>query len=246
MALEGEQMSFLEKTVDLIERKGMWRIVKALLVILVFVYFINNGEQFLGGIIDTVTTEAIKKEDKLKDDEHTAALEVRKQIRPKIINILKQILSDLNADRVFVMEMHNGTNNTAGLPFIYGEMTYEEVADNVNHVDEDYTQLNLSRFDFPLYVEHNHLWQGSIDELSKIDEKLAKRLSSNDVTYFVILHIHGIKTELGYFGVSYCHNKEPKDSNYIVTKMVEATQKLSTLLDATNINYDSVNENEVE
>lgn len=246
MALEGEQMNFLEKTVDLIERKGMWRIVKALLVILVFAYFVNNGEQFLGGIIDTVTTEAIKKEGKIKYDEHTAALEVRKQIRPKIINILKQILSDLNADRVFVMEMHNGTNNTAGLPFIYGEMTYEEVADNVNHVDEDYTQLNLSRFDFPMYIERNHLWQGNIDELSKIDEKLAKRLSSNDVTYFVILHIYGVKTELGYFGVSYCHNKEPKDCNYIVTKMVEATQKLSTLLDATNINYDNTNENNVE
>ena len=66
MALEGEQMNFLEKTVDLIERKGMWRIVKALLVILVFAYFVNNGEQFLGGIIDTVTTEAIKKEGKIK------------------------------------------------------------------------------------------------------------------------------------------------------------------------------------
>lgn len=72
----------------------------------------------------------------------------------------------------------------------------------------------------------------------KIDEKIAKRLSSNDVTYFVILHIHGVKNELGYFGVSYCNGKEPKSADYIVTKVMETTQKLSTLLDATNIIYD--------
>lgn len=153
MAVDGEQMNFLEKLVALIETKGMWRIIQALLVLLVFVYFINNGEQFLGGIIETVTEKTIKTNNEMIANEHDAALEVRKQIKPVVNSLLKNTLADLNADRVFVMEMHNGTNNTAGLPFVYGEITYEEVAENINHVDEDYTNLNLSRFDFPLYVE---------------------------------------------------------------------------------------------
>lgn len=242
MALEGEQMNFLEKTVALIERKGMWRIVQALLVILVFVYFVNNGEQFLGGIIETVTTKTIEKDTEIKVTKHDMALEVRQTIKPQMTAILRSTLDVLSADRVFVMEMHNGTNNTAGLPFIYGEMTYEEVADGVLHVDEDYTQLNLSRFNFPLYIEKNHIWQGSIEELSKIDDKLAKRLASNGVTYFIISHIHGVKNELGYFGISYCDNNQPKSKDFITTKMLEMTQKISTLLDATNITYEDVEE----
>ena len=133
------------------------------------------------------------------------------------------------------MEMHNGTNNTAGLPFIYGEMTYETVNHNISHVDEDYISINLSRFNFPLYLQQNRIFYGSMEELKKVDEKLATRMISNDVSYFGIISMHGVSNELGYFGVSYCHGHKPATEESIIEQLTLCSQKLSILLDSASI-----------
>lgn len=235
MALEGEQLGFLEKTVKLVEKYGLFKIFKALFVITIFVYVMCNGADLIEGIVQRVTKDAIKDEMVEKTRIHDLALEKRQHIKPEVDRILASALSSLNADRVFVIEMHNGTNNVSGLPFLYGEMTYESVADGISHIDDDYMNFSLSRFSFPTYIEKKHVWVGSIDELSELDDKLAKRLLSNDVTYLAITHIHGIKNELGYFGVTYCNGKTPKEKDEIMVKLMEKTQKLSTLLDSNTV-----------
>lgn len=234
MALDGEQLGFLEKTVKLVEKYGLWKIFKALVVIALFVYIMYNGAN-LDTLIGKVTSEVISKERTEKVEAHDRALLVRQNIKPKVDALLEQVLHKLDADRVFVIEMHNGTNNTSGLPFIYGEMTYEAVANGIDHIDDDYTSLNLSRFAFPLFIERNHLWQGTMEELEAIDPKIAKRMMSNDATYMAITHVHGVKNELGFFGVTYCNEKPPKPQQEILTVMLEATQKLSTMLDSSNL-----------
>jgi hypothetical protein len=128
--------------------------------------------------------------------------------------------------------MHNGTNNVAGLPFIYGEMTYEEVRSNISHVDEDYTSINLSRFSFPMFIEKNHIWYGTVDELKAIDPKISGRLASNDVTYLAIIDLHGVVNSLGYFGFTYCNGKVVPNSKEIETHLMSTAQKLSILLDS--------------
>lgn len=232
MALEGEQLGFLEKTVKLIEKYGLFKIFKALLVIAMFVFVMVNGADFISNIINTTTKSIIKEQAAETTRIHDIALDKRKKIKPQVDKILKDILNSLDADRSFIIEMHNGTNNTSGLPFLYGEMTYEDVSDGIEHIDGDYINLALSRFSFPTYMEKEHLWIGTIDELSKIDDKLSKRLISNDVTYIAICHIHGLNNEIGYFGITYCNNKPPKPRSEIVTKILNSTQKLSILLDS--------------
>lgn len=234
MPLEGEQLGFLEKTIKLIEKYGLFKIFKALCVIALFVYIMYNGAN-LDSLISKVSHEVINREHTEKVEAHDRALMVRQSIKPQIDKLLEQVLHKLNADRVFVIEMHNGTNNTSGLPFIYGEMTYEAVANGIEHIDDDYTNLNLSRFSFPLFIEKNHLWQGTMEELEKVDPKIAKRMMSNDATYMAITHIHGVKNELGFFGVTYCNEKPPKSQQEILTIIMEATQKLSTMLDNSNL-----------
>lgn len=231
MALEGEQLGFLEKTVKLIEKYGIFKILKALCIIALFVYVMTNGAGFIESIVQKMTKATIQDEITETVKRHDIALEKRQQIKPEVDQILVSTLNDLNADRVFIIEMHNGTNNTAGLPFLYGEMTYETVAHGIEHIDDDYLNFSLSRFNFPYYIEKTHFWAGNLSELEKIDDKIAKRLASNDVTYIAIAHIHGVKNELGFFGITYCNNKEPKNRTEIITKIMESTQKLSTLLD---------------
>lgn len=234
MPLETEQLGFLEKTVKLVEKYGLWKIFKALIVIALFVYIMYNAAN-MDSLISRVTRETINKENVEKVEAHDRALSIRQSIKPQIDGLLEQTLHKLDADRVFVLEMHNGTNNTSGLPFIYAEMTYEAVADGITHIDDDYTSLNMSRFTFPMYIERNHIWQGKVIDLEEIDPKISKRLLSNDATYIAITQIHGMKNELGFFGITYCNDKEPKPKQEILTVMMEVTQKLSTLLDSSNL-----------
>lgn len=245
MALEGEQLGFLEKTVKLIEKYGLFKILKALCVIALFVYVMCNGADLIEGIVQKVTRETIKDEAVEKVRLHDIALEKRQLIKPQIDSLLFATLHDLNADRVFIIEMHNGTNNVSGLPFLYGEMTYEQVANGIAHVDDDYTNLSLSRFNFPTYLEKKHIWIGGIDDMAAIDPKLTQRLKSNDVTYLGVMHIHGIKNELGYFGITYCNGSVPKAYDDILNTLLKKTQMLSTLLDSSNL-IEEIQEQETE
>lgn len=238
--LQGEQLTFLERVVRLVKRESMWVIFKALFVIALFVFIMYNGVHSCNSNVSNIVEYSLNEHLKKNKETHEVALKMRKDIRPQIDSVMHSVLHKLDADRVFVLEMHNGTNNTAGLPFIYGEMTYEVVADSIVNIDEDYTNLNLSRFSFPEYLESYYFWAGSIEKLETIDTKLAKRMASNDVSYFAIARLQGVKNELGYFGVSYCFNHEPKSYKIINAVMLPSVQVLSTLLDMgkTEVNDD--------
>jgi len=234
MPLDGEQLGFLEKIIKIINKYGVFKVFQALCVIGIFVYLMYNAHN-VGQAVQNIVRTEIENHNEKAEQEHNDALIVRQKIKPKIDSILTDALTIMNADRVFVMEMHNGNNNTSGLPFLYGEMTYEQVRNGVSHIDDDYLNLNLSRFTFPLYLEHEHLWQGTTEDLSKIDDKLSKRLLSNDVSYLAIIQIHGLSNFIGYFGVSYCNDKTPIDKKQIIAQLTIITQQLSVILDANNV-----------
>lgn len=234
MPLEGEQLGFLEKVIKIINKYGLFKVFQALCVIGIFIYLMYNAHN-VGEAVKGIVQNEMELHTERIEQEHSDAIEVRQKIKPQIDAALSEALSKLDADRVFIMELHNGNNNTSGLPFVYGEMTYEQVRGGMTHIDDDYINLNLSRFAFPLYLEKEHIWQGTIEELSTVDDKLAKRLSSNDVTYFAIVHIHGVSNLLGYLGISYCNNKKHKDAKEITVQLTMTTQRLAILLDANRI-----------
>lgn len=222
-----EHIGFLERMIKMMDKYGLWKIFQATLVLAGFLYIMYNVQN-----LPEIVSGAFSRETEIRQEQHDAAIEVRRSIKPNIDLLLKDALSTLNADRAFILEMHNGTNNVAGLPFIYGEMTYEEVRNEITHVDEDYTSINLSRFAFPMYLEKNHMWNGNIYELGRVDQKLAARLASNDVTYFAIIALHGVNNELGYFGFSFCNGKQPPGESEIEKCLNSTAQRLSILLDS--------------
>lgn len=222
MPLNGEQISFLERTINLIEKHGLVRIFKAIFVLMAFFFVLYNGQN-----VSKLVENVIKKH----EIEHSAALEYRKKINPEIEMILNELLINTGANRAFVMEMHNGTSNISGLPFYYGEMTYEKVTPNVSHVDEDYKNINLSRFSFIYYLDEHHSWHGTIDDLGSIDNKLSMRMKSNDANYGIFVCIHGIEKAIGFLGITYCNGNMPHDLNKAIGNVNVASQKLSSLLD---------------
>lgn len=234
-------VNILEKTIKLVEKYGVWKIIRAILLIGLLLYVVFN----INSIPETIKEIVISAKE-VDVAKHDAAIEVRKHIKPQIDEILNNTLTAVEADRVFVLEMHNGTNNTSGLPFLYVEMTYCQVANGVNHIDEDYINLNLSRFDFPLYLEEKQHWYGSIEELKEIDPKMAMRLEANGAKYFAIMTIQGVKNELGYFGVSFTNDITINNTDKLMMTLTTATQKISTLLDKSMYEIDSMVDNTMQ
>lgn len=223
MSLETEKnVPFLENMIKLVESYGLIRIFKAILVLFVFlfvVYNTQNSNQIIDKIIERNKIE------------HNNALEYRKQINPEVDRILSNLLINSEANRAFVIEMHNGTNNMSGLPFYYGEMTYEKVTPTIKYISDEYTNMTLSRFTFTNYIYEHHSWYGDMDEMLSIDGKLANMMKENNVSYMVFSCIHGSESAIGYVGVTYCNGLKPKDVYRSIGYVNLSAQKLSSLLD---------------
>lgn len=225
----GDGIGILERTIKLIEKHGTETIYKAIFILAMFFCVIYNNIN-IGNVVEEVLIN--------KENKHDKAIEYRKSIASDIRINLRGLLADSGADRAFIIEMHNGTNNINGLPFMYGEMTYEEVTPGTEHIDEDYTNINMSRFCFITYLYENYSWNGSMDSLNSIDDKMALRMESNGVKYAFFKCLYGSNgKEIGFIGITYTKDISMTDEQVdSVRKMVNKTSdKMVLKLDVKNI-----------
>ena len=184
--------------------------------------------------MDNIIEHAIIKSDKIEQAWHNEAVKRRREITPKINATLSELMYKYGADRIAVVEMHNGTNNTAGLPFIYGEMTYEQVRDGVSHVDGDYMKINLTRFTMPLYMAENNFFCGSVEDVAKIDDKFANRIESDGTYYITGFMLYGSSVELGYLIMTW-GEKHPARTDALLSDCSKVAQKIAVWLDSTKV-----------
>lgn len=232
MPLEGEQLGFLEKVIKLEAKYGLGKILKAIVIIGLFVFVMYNAQNF-DEYVTRIVDNAVTEQSERTQEHHDASIQYRYSIKEEMDDILHNLLEETKCDRVFVMEMHNGTNNPSGLSFLSASMTYETVREGITHIDDDYGNILLSRFRFPSYLKNNHFWQGNMTSLANVDSKLALRMQSNDVEYLFIIELYGIKTEIGYLGVTYC-NSTPLSERELQSAITVAAQKVTILLDVNN------------
>lgn len=235
MGLEKETLGFWERLIKIVDKHGYWKLIKVVMFVVFTITMIylgkNFGENYNFDRQKEVISQVMSEKDELKTIKHSEEMTMRYNIKPQVTDLLKSTINEMNADRAFVIELHNGSNNTAGLPFIHCTMTYEEDARNIEAIDEDYQNLSLSRFNFPEYLHKHDLWFGDIDDFETIDAKATSRMKNNNVTYLVIATIRSEESEIGYFGFTYCDNKEHKTPDEIMGFIVQAVQKLSKWLD---------------
>ena len=153
---------------------------------------------------------------------------------------MTKLLYELNADRVSIMEMHNGKENPTNLPFIYCDMTYEETRDMIPYIADEYEDLNMSKYTFPAYVFKKRYFVGTIDELYEIDRKLATRLEANKIGYFGIVVLRNEK-EIGYLMVSFENKPDNLEDHDIHVALSDYAQQLSFLLDLGSYQYKRTN-----
>lgn len=235
MTLEKESLGFWERLMKFKDKYGYWNLIKLVLFVAFTITLLflakNFGENYSFERQKEAISEVMDQNTQQLFIEHAEQMQIRRNIKPMITDLLKSTINEMDADRAFVFELHNGSNNTAGLPFIHCTMTYEETARNIDPIDEDYQNLSLSRFSFPEYLHKHDLWFGTIEEFENIDKKIASRMKHNGATYLVITTIRSDDSEIGYFGFTYCDGKKHKDNKDMMEFMVHVVQKLSKLLD---------------
>lgn len=172
--------------------------------------------------------QQIKEEEVIK--KHDELMKKRFTIGPLISNILKDIIISLGASRASVIEMHNGTNSLSGIPFIYGDMMYEETDKDVSFTIDEYKDFNMSKFPFITKFFYEGSWFGSVEEMKDIDKMLYLKMTCNNTKYFGFMTINGLNSPVGFLTVSFKDDDIPPKER-IYTDLAIATQKISALLD---------------
>lgn len=238
MGISEGEATLLEKAMLLIDRYGIMGVMKGIFVIALFLYVIYNMQNF-NKIIESVINDSIdytiKKElveyTEHQKEEHDEAMEYRKIANEQIPKIMDDIMINTGCDRVFIMEVHNGTKSMSGLPFTYGNITYEKDRNGIQSIADDYINLVLSRFPFFIYIEKNKSWSGSISDLSRLDQNLALRMESNEAKYVSVVRLHGKDETLGYLGVTYSKHT-PGNADSINHELLIDAQEIAILIDA--------------
>lgn len=153
-------------------------------------------------------------------------------VNEKISEILKDLLISLRASKACVFEMHNGTNNVTGLPFLYADMNYEETSDDKYNTADEFKNINLARYTFISKHIKEGNWCGSTDQLRKEDSKLAAKLDVIDIKYAAMMVLHGQDRPIGFLQIYFSDTDEYPSNKEILSIANTAAQKISALLNA--------------
>ena len=179
----------------------------------------------MDAISDWIAEQNINAEEK--------GMEIRQDITtPAIQKELRLLCYTLNADRVFIFEMHNGKKNSSGLPFRYADMSYEEVNDakHIDRVAMKYQNVPLTLYKFPHYVaEHGYLF-GTIEDVSKVDVGFADEIKDSGGKYLSVIYITSNGIPLGFLGVAF-HDKPEFKDEYIKGIIESHSRVITPLLD---------------
>lgn len=187
-------LGWLDKALQIVERYKVKTILKGFCIlagIAAFIGFLNNP------------TWVFEQYEKWKDRQHTEALEIRLVNNEKLHVTCEKLLYTVKADRVMILELHNGLENSNGLPFSKCSATYEALERNVNPVADQYQNVNLSLMPFANTIFEEGYWCGNVDELEKIDRGLYYKMKSNGTEHFAACLIEGVDKPLALLFVSF-------------------------------------------
>ena len=183
-------LGWLDTILKTIKKYGVLEIVKAILLL----FFVSMTIRICidPGFIFEAWTEWAKRN-------HDRELVERNEKDEKLKNTLGQFLYKYHADRVFVIQYHNGTKD-----WQHGTMRFEKCLPNTVSMKSDYVNFNLTWLDLPFYLKENDLFIGSMDELERIDPVLHSQLLNKNVDYLACVLIRNEYGEpYGIFGATW-------------------------------------------
>lgn len=197
------------------------------IMIIIFLYNVVTSQQTVEKIIDNAIEVVTSNQEQQID------LDIRDQVSPQISSNLRKLLYTLDADRSFVIELHNGKKNATALPFKYFDMTYEEIHDEraIPYVSQDFMNLMISHYRMPFYLVENQIFMGDTEDVRDIDPRLAKGIEKFNGKYLALIILRSNGQNIGFVGVSYSVTHNIPNENIIRTKLHYYSRILAPLLD---------------
>ena len=215
-------LNWLDRGLSMVEKYKLKTIFKAFFIILlvsVLVGFISNP---------TFVFEQYKK---WEDKQHTELIEKRLANNEKIHLTCERLMYKVGADRVMLLELHNGGSNIAGLPFLKASCIYEAMNEGVYPIADQYQQQQLSLIPFSSYLAQHTHWCGEVEDLESIDKTLHYRMMANGTKHFAAKCIHGVNTPVAFIFVSFSNVPEGHDCERVREEIRHAALEIALLLE---------------
>ena len=186
-------LKWISNAADLVANHGAWKILSSTLVLCMCIMMITITLN--PGIV-------LEKIEQYTERVAENKREWREKNDPIIRADMRNMMYHLDANRVSVMEFHNGKSNPGGLGFYYVDMTYEVCKDDCLSIANQYVNVNLSLLNISTILYRDGYWYGTTGELRKTDPMLANMIERNGTKWIALLLLEG-SLELGILEVSF-------------------------------------------
>lgn len=189
-------ISTFGRMIEIVKNNNLWVLLKTLVVTL-----------FFGLIIFTVLnpTYVFERYQEYEEKKHSQELAERFDRMEQLNRELNVTLMELHADRTFFIEYHNSVKSLQGAPFAYGSMSFEKLHPNrdVVFMADEYSDFPLTKYETITYLYEKKIFIGTVDELMKIDKRLATKLKASSVTQVALIEVWGNDQPLGILGATW-------------------------------------------
>ena len=186
-----------------------------------YAYNVSKSDKFIDKTTDKLLATEREKE------------AIRDDITPMIQRDIETILYTLDADRVFIFELHNGVSNPSGLPFAFANMNYEvsNRERGVDRVFEKYVNVPLTMYTYPEYMRKYKFFIGTGDEIEDIDYDFAKSLKNDGGKFVAMVYMSNGNGPLGFLGISFHDMDRVPNHDLIENKIKSYGITIGELLD---------------
>ena len=177
---------------------------------------------------------------KITDKKEMNSVSKRILFQEEIQSRLKDTLYKLNADRIFIEELHNSVANFGGLGFIKFTMSYEVVNQTkpipVPYISSGYQSQQATLYNMPIFLKRNGFYKGNIEEVGKIDNRYGFNMSNEGDKYGAFMTIPGMKTKpmIGWVAVAWRDEKDKPDDDAILTELADLARSIAPLFNMIN------------
>jgi len=213
-------LSWVERTFGFVKKVGF----QNLLITLMMVFLVSVVGQAVFN-----PEGLVKRVEQVISEQHTESVIKRLNNEPEIRQNLISLKSELNADRVYVLETHNGGANLAGLPFLYVDLTYAEPKSAYSWMESEYRNVRLSRYPWASELYQNNFYAEPIEYLENLDPELYYRLKNEDVEYMAAIMMYGTYNPSGVIGVVYTRKEGIPSEKEIERILMKYSSALSIL-----------------
>jgi hypothetical protein len=187
-------LGWFERVLGMADKYRITTVLKSVFIILLIagtVGFIKNP------------TWIFEKYQEWQDKQHIEKLAHRLEHNEKLHIMTEKLMYKVNADRVLLLELHNGNTGLGGFPFAKCSATYEALNDGIVPVAHQYQDLNLSLMPFASKLFDEGYWCGDTQDLKEIDKALCYRMLGNDTSHFAGIVIQGVDKPIAFLFVKF-------------------------------------------